>query len=329
MFLENLEPMNSSTSSFRSLAIKTMAWAIVLITILWIIRALVYQGIRSHEVGEYDKMNQLFVDTIHSNTLLLGSSRCESHLIPGIIDSITGLSSYNAGLGGADLPVNALTLRSILSRSNHIQQVVLSIDIHNMNGKNDVNSLYRFLPYLGDPSLYKGLSKLDGRVRYMKLFPFYSFPFTGDKMLYTSYRGYADRTTAFDLTYRDGFVPVPVVKNGGFMLDVSKPFYSNPTQKDQEALQEIIELCKQKNIVLVIIIAPLHKNTGDFFMNKNEMLRLLEDQLENSSFKILNYMDGPLSDSSQFFLDGNHLNTEGAMLFSAQLAHDLQPIFGK
>jgi hypothetical protein len=289
--------MNSSTSSFKrviGILMMMLSWILV----LWMLRIGIYHGIRKNTIGEYNKMNHLFVDTIYSNTIFLGSSRCESHIIPGIIDSITGLSSYNCGLGGADLPINAMTLQSILSRSNHVKHVVWSIDIHNMNGKNDVNSLSRFLPYLHDPAVYAGLKKLDRRTWYFKYVPFYSIPFMGDKLLYTSYRGYKNQPTAFDLSYEDGFVPVPAVKNGGFLLDVTKPFYAIPTTHDEEAMKEIIDICKSKNIQLTIILVPLHTTSGNNFTNKKQMIQWLERQIENTHIKYVNYMDTPICDSS-------------------------------
>ena len=104
---------------------------IVAILLVVLAREVVYIGIRNNKIGEYDKLNTIFLKENNFDLLFIGSSRTESHYNPGIFDSITGLSSYNIGLEAASSRMIKGELLAYLEHSEAPKYVVINIDFHN------------------------------------------------------------------------------------------------------------------------------------------------------------------------------------------------------
>lgn len=103
---------------------------------------------------------------------------------------------------------------------------------------------------------------------------------------------------------------------------------SNNQQLDKtnvDALQNIIELCKTKNITPVIITTPTTKYYTDYL--SKEFASLFYNDLQNTigtDVLYLNYLSDPrFNNSTNLFCDSDHLNQAGREKFSDVLFNDL------
>lgn len=72
---------------------KYFLYLLIAIAATYIVRELLYVGIRKNKIGEYDKLNTIFLKTSNFENIIIGSSRSESHFNPEIIKKETGLST--------------------------------------------------------------------------------------------------------------------------------------------------------------------------------------------------------------------------------------------
>lgn len=92
-----------------------IVFAFVLTVVLsWVAYEFTFSAIKEY-VPEVKANEQLFNNSERKyNIICLGSSRMKNGLDPVIIDSITGLKSYNAGVGGSSTLEAAMILKSYL-----------------------------------------------------------------------------------------------------------------------------------------------------------------------------------------------------------------------
>lgn len=94
----------------------------------------------------------------------------------------------------------------------------------------------------------------------------------------------------------------------------AKTFYS---QIEHQYLEKIIAYCKAKNLELILLSTPVYH--GDQYADVQFFEQVRQQHFLNVPY--LNYSDMELADS--VFADVNHLNADGARIFSTQLAYDL------
>ena len=90
----------------------------------WVIK----KGLRKSNVDFFGKMNAAGDTMKDVNIILVGSSRTLVHLNPEIIDSITGLNSYNYGLNAVTIRTCYNIIHYALKKQQHAKLVVLNID---------------------------------------------------------------------------------------------------------------------------------------------------------------------------------------------------------
>ena len=92
-----------------------------------------------------------------------------------------------------------------------------------------------------------------------------------------------------------------------------------------EYLKKIQKLLNENNINFITIQYPLTTEFVDKMKNTGTFNNKLYEKIINSSPKILNYQN-IYFDNKDFFSDSDHLNKEGAIVFSEKLQKDLSEI---
>ncbi|TND01789.1 MAG: Uncharacterized protein FD123_4165 [Bacteroidetes bacterium] len=298
--------------------------SLIALALLYALRELEYAGIRRSQQGEFAKLREMFLEPQHYDVLVVGSSRAEAHFNTAVIDSATGLCSYNAGLLGATSPFMKTALEAYLENSKAPQYVILNIDYHAPGDSPDtIHDFPRYFPYLANEKLYAGLCKHDKRFPYFRYLPFYSMPYCGTRFLNSAIRGYAGKTGVYDsLTYH-GYLPVIrkiIIDPDTFRFPVYRKM---PPEATMQGYAGIISLCKKNNIKVIIVLSPLYKQFSKWLTNEAEVVSFLHDFAAKQDVPLFNYSRSPLCDDKSLFADPAHLNREGSTRFSRIFAKDL------
>ena len=107
----------------------------------------------------------------------------------------------------------------------------------------------------------------------------------------------------------------------------AEDYSDNQIDKNINALHQIAELSEKANVKLVIISMPFHKSFRDLASPKQwsftyNVIDSVIKQYNNSMY--LNYYSTDFADNN--YLNATHLNIDGAELFSAMLAHDIDSL---
>lgn len=295
---------------------------VIILAYAW--RELTYIGIRQNKIGEYDKLNTIFLKKNNFSTVIIGSSRAETHVVPSIIDSVTGQNTFNMGMEGEFMPLVFGILKAYLVHSEIPKNIIINIDYHPYTGKVVVNRFPRFYPYLSNKALYESLTKAEPRYFWFKRNPFYSMSFFNDQYLYASVRGFAGIKSRFDRSFDKGYVAGTVEFQQIFDTIHYVPFYSLPEKDIFENFDSIINLCKQKKINLIPVVTPMYYKGTKAVVNQKELIEKFSGMIKKHDLPFLDYSTDAMCYDTIWFSDPYHLNKKGSEFFSRKFAKDLQ-----
>lgn len=305
---------------------RALIYALFALALTYVIRELLYIGIRKNKGGEFDKLNTAFVKTNDYDILIIGSSRAECQFYPPVIDSATGLRSYNIGMTGAVMPFIAASLEAYLENSAPPKYVILNLDLHSLGDATDtVYKFPRYFAYLDNRKLYEGLTACDSRFPAFRWTSLYSMPYFGTKYLSNSLHGWLGVPTKYDTEYISGFAPCkPDPRMGSADSIELIQTHAKPSQEIIDALENILKTCKKHNIRLILTVSPL------FYRQEEAALSYSSSKEQISGFATKNQLPwidlghDSIRFRSEYYGDPAHLNKQGAIIFTRRFCSELQ-----
>ena len=240
-----------------------------------------------------------------ADVLILGPSTANHHFDTRIIKDSLKMTCYNAGRDGQNVVYNAMVLDAFLTRCTP-KLVIMDVGSSTLSDK--------WMVALSDFNCYYGILKpvdeiLDSIAtpieRVKRLSNIYRYNKTWEWLL----NGKIDNEVA-DL---DGYRPMPVNADANFKaVRASEHFIINETCKHY--LDRIVQVCKEKNIRLVITSSPsMVIDEGNFLPDMNAYCR--EKGVEFFDWN----GDAIYTNHSELFYDMTHLNADGAKIFTKDL----------
>jgi hypothetical protein len=305
----------------RSLIFATIAFAL-----LYAVRAFEYAGIRKNAKGEFAKLRQTFLDTNDFDLVVIGSSRAEGEFYTPMIDSLTGLNSFNMGMTGSVMPFTRTTLEAYLVHSSTPKYVVLNLDLHSLSDNLDtIYNFPRYFAYLGNEKLYEGLKARDRRFFYFNYFPVYSMPYYTSRYFNSSLRGWLGKSGKYDADYVKGFAPHPKNTRLGDLDTMTIPVFNHqvPPLIWQE-LEKITQICREKNIQLILTVSPLFHRWEEKVVNYRQILGQFRDFAGKHQLVFIDLSHDPIRFRKELYADPAHLAKPGALLFTARFCEQFR-----
>jgi len=309
---------------------KIILYIVFIISLAYLVREILYIGLRSHKEGEFDKLNTIFEKHNEYNTLIIGSSRAESHFNPEVIDSIDQVNSYNIGLEGNTLPMALAVFEAYLVNSKTPKNVILNLDYYGVKENMDIiNNFPKYFAYLDNPKLYEKLKERDPDFLFYKWLPFYSLPYMQKKYLSISFRGFFKVTTPFDQSFIKGFVPIPKETAVDPDTLTYTPYQSLPKRLIYESLDSIIHIARSRQIKLFFVISPMFHKQVESTQNREAFVSTLKRIAQDKQIPFFDYSLDEITMKKELFCKPKHLNKKGADLFSYTFAKDLRQYLSK
>jgi hypothetical protein len=258
------------------------------------------------------------IDSTREAILIFGSSRAEYHFIPEKIRNVTGLSSYNCGIGGADLLVSKIQLNEALKRSKP-RFIIVEASPSSFFILNPEENRKILLPFYDkDTLIYNTLTENKTFEKIKFVSSIYPYNSTIASLLKGMIRENTDSL--------NGFKPATGLFDTSGITDMVNKTYSSPVLPEGSFtyLSQIVEICRKNNIRIVIVSAPVYQ------VNKNhdEMVNQLQIFCsENQGVSYRDYTKNELTyKKKHLFKDNTHLNYDGARIFSEMFANNLKEI---
>ena len=303
---------------------KIILYLLIVIAAGYAVREIIYCGLRENKEGIFDKYNTIFLKKNNYETVIIGSSRAESHFSCRMIDSVLHTDSYNIGIQGASLPFALDVFNAYLANSTFPENVIFNIDHHINTCDNDTVFMFpRYFPYLKNKTLYKALEKRDKRFSAFRYAPFYGLAYMGDNYFYSAMRGFFNKPGKYDLKYYKGYTSI---------MDVKwkyKPYYACDEDIMYNRIDSIAALCKMHHANLFLVISPIYYKASDLILNRSALIEKLKAKAASDNIMLMDYSNDQISKDSTLFADPYHLKEKGAELFTEELTEDLKKVWKK
>jgi hypothetical protein len=293
---------------------------------LFFANTLLSKGMRNFDRHDYQKLHEIFKGNNDYDVLFIGSSRVHTAINPKVIDSITGLSTYNAGLDGSGLPEFKMIFDAFVASHNTPKAIVLTLDLDSFDELYKFFNYNSYLEFLDNKIVEKTLSNNGFRTTPFKLFPFLRITQMDDIAKRNAILGLRDKEAA-EVT---GFQYKGYLSNGNDCihprLDTLYKMRHLEIQSQSVALlNSMIQSCREKKIQLLFTYSTEYNfRTQGYVDNAKEIFNFM-----NSIAKVNNldfYRDDSLNICFEKCLFANyaHLNNSGAFQYSVIMAKRLQ-----
>jgi len=281
-------------------------------------------GLRRSGVDFYGKMNAASKAANQTNLILVGSSRVLKHLDPAIIDSATGLNSYNYGLNSGTIKTWYNIINYALIFQKNVKAVVLNIDYNMFDIARDPYKDAYYYPFEKDAA---GILMNDsGTVRLVHNAKVFDISLYDDYAKYAAIDGWLRAGRIAQGAYK-GYYPNRQLNNFEDIADAGR------VKKDilvSEAgvklLTDCIELCKKNNVKLILVMAPYFNRyfPGKYFENFGTIVNNVKEIARQNNIPFFDYTGMGLANDQQYFYNVNHLNSSGAAVYSRAVADSIK-----
>jgi hypothetical protein len=286
--------------------------------------ALVF-GLKNYNTSARGVWNRVLRGEVNADILVCGSSRALVHYDPDVIDRIVGKTVYNIGQNGTLPDLQLSVLKTYLSHNRSPLCIVVNIDNSCFTTTKEVYDPQRYIPYLGEPDLYKTLVSIDSRFARMR-----SFPLVGvieHRLFLTALAGLLGVTAKED--HFLGYKPTDLHWTGEF--DKFKAKHPTGVAIEMEeckvpALAELIECGLRAKARVVLVYSPEYHGGQKLFRNRSEVLARVREIADLYGVEFWDFSDDPSCRDKSLFYNSQHLNRRGATLFSRIVAHRLNDL---
>ena len=285
----------------------------------WVIK----KGLQKSGVHFYDKMNAARDINNKTEIILAGSSRTLYQLNPKVIDSVTGLNSFNFGLNAASIKTSCNVIRYAIQHLSSSKLVVLNIDYSMFAVDKDPYKDPYYYPYENDTAAF--IMNNTGQMNTLHKLKLFDISLYDDYVKYAGIDGLLRPRRKQPGEYK-GFLPHYELHDFeapglDFLYKRNIPV----SEKGFELLKTIIDLCKQNNKQLVLVLAP-YANTyfpTKYIDNYYDIINNTDSIALQNNIPFFKYTNLPFANDNGYFYNTNHMNIRGADIYSKMLAIDI------
>lgn len=289
------------------------------------LNALIAAGVRHVSTSSLGAWNAAMQGRVNADILVSGSSRAAYHYDPRLIEEATGRSAFNFGRVGTQTDLQVAVLKAYLRHNRKPQLVVQNLDAFTFVTSRELLDPAMYVPYLDDSVLYESLKKFDPEVMKSRYVPLYGYVVPDMNLTWlTGLKALVGIDPKED--YFLGFSPRSRTWNDDFSsYKASNPhgvaFAIEPA--GVQALEELIELCQENGIQLVLVYSPEYEGMQKMTNNRLQIFARFRELSARYHVPFWDYSHWEFTDDTHYFYNSQHLNAAGAELFSSDIAHRL------
>lgn len=244
--------------------------------------------------------------------LIMGSSRADHQYVSSIFSDSLCMSTYNAGSEGMCIYYQYAILGSYVERRSFPKMVILDVqdlDVIKSLGMTFTleAALDRLAPHYGEYNVIDELFDLQGWKEKIK-------------MQSKTYRYNSKLVQTIKCNYIPSHEDRGYEAVAGNLPDDIK-FENTIYDNGEIELEKVnyfikfIELCKKNNIKLLVVYSPIYMNSATASM------KFIKKICEKRGVDFWDYSNDPYMIKHEYFRDTQHLNDNGAHVWSSYLSH--------
>lgn len=310
--------------------IRRIACFFSLLTVLMFgLDAMITSGLRQIKTSQYGASNRIMEGKVNAQIVVTGSSRAVSHYDPRIIETQTGRSAFNLGRNGSQTDMQVAVLKAYLEHNRKPDIVIQNLDAFTFVTTREVYAPAQYVPYLYDEELYRPLRQINPDTWKSRYVPLYGY--VVDDMNFSwilglkGFFGWSPREDFFL-----GFNP----RSKKWTEDFQRFKAENPDGVSWgiepaaiQLMDDLIRLCQQRGIQLIFVYSPEYAEMQKLTKNRTEVFDHFNELSARNHVPLWDYSDWRFAGDTDCFTNSQHLNAEGAAIFSEDLANRLKGYF--
>lgn len=257
-----------------------------------------------------------------ADIIVMGTSRALEHYDPYIIDSVTGLQSYNLGMGGYGINVELMKYRDYCYYNPQPKYLIYDVDqiLLKIDNAPHMHQSEQFLPLFYDSAIRRdllglGYSWTDATIPMARYWGYQTQSKRGLQEFlnlkhyceFPSYKGYIPDPDEWDLS----------------RLQFKDSIPSNVNEEAKELFLDFAQECQESGVQLIFVTSPVYFRYVEMSPDWNRYIAWFDSISKANNIPYLNYMDHPICLDSLLFNAGVHLTPEGTKVWSEILSNDL------
>jgi hypothetical protein len=311
--------------------VRIVAFVVLLGALGWGLDRMLTASMLHLSTGEFGVWNRIVQGSINADVVISGSSRALTHYDPRVLQPLLGRSVFNIGLNGSQTDMQLARLQTYLLHNRKPSLVIHNLDTFSLQVTHgEVYDPSQYVPYLDQAPLYEALARVDSDVWRWRQLPLYGYA-TQDMRL-NWVRGLLDWIappredthvagfTPRDWAWRDDFERFRARHPQGVHIDVEP--------RGEQQLEALARVCREEGIRLVLAFSPEYAQMQAITTNRLDIVRRFEALAQRNGALFLDFSDSALVADRRYFYNSQHLNAQGAALFSRELAQRLDAAVG-
>jgi hypothetical protein len=254
----------------------------------------------------------IYTDT--SDVIIYGSSGAKVGFIPSVIDSITGLTVYNAGRNGIDILYNYAILKMMIE-SHKPEYIILNLTPGALSSKVDHSRLYALLPYYRKNPNIRKIADLRSNSERIKngsrIYPYNS-------MILNLIRNYFHNRNVNNPNKLRGFQPHYTALDTINVKEIVIPNIDFDIHR-VTALDCFLRLCVENKIQPIVTFTPWY----DVNISHDTTVQFVRSTAKKYKVPVYDFIKHPdfMRNFELFKDEQGHLNIYGAKLFSIEVGY--------
>ena len=257
-----------------------------------------------------------------SEIVIMGTSRALEHYDPAVIDSVTGLQSYNLGMGGYGINVQLMKYRYYCRYNPQPKYIIYDVDYVPLviNHAPHMHQSEQFLPLFYDGAIRRdlisvGYSWIDA---YIPMARYWGYQTQSKRGIfeclnlkhycdYLSYKGHTPDPDPWDATrlhFKDSIIP-------------------HVDEDAQTMFVNFVQDCHASGVQLIFVTSPVYYRYVEMSPDRNRYVAWFDSIAQANEIPYLSYTDYPICRDSILFNAGVHLTPQGTKVWSEILSNDL------
>jgi hypothetical protein len=305
---------------------KLACFACLVLLLAILFDALITSGLRRINTSSFGVWNRIVDGTINAEIVISGSSRALTHYDPRIIEERTGLTAFNIGLNGSQTDMQLARLKTYLRHNRKPSLLIFNLDLFSFQTTHDgVYDPGQYVPYLEEPPIYAALASINPdawKARFLPLYGYATWDLRFNWILgVMGFFGWNPRGGYFL-----GFNP----RHSAWTEDFERFKAKNPNgvrfaiePDGVKQMEEMLRLCKDQGIKVLLVYSPEYREMQKLTTNRAQIFERFGELTYRFGAPVWDYSSSPISARRENFYNSQHLNAEGAMTFSKDLAEKL------
>jgi hypothetical protein len=292
---------------------------IAVVLAFFVFGSIASKGHRKFYAPFYDKLDTIFKGSANYDVLLMGNSKVQFGMHPGVIDSVGKCNSYNIGYAAAGFCTMRMLLQGYLQHHPAPKTIVLCAQESMFYSSNDFSNQTLFYHYLSHREVQEYCKKMNLPYLLPKALPNTNFLYMDDYNRGNIITGWLNKSSFVnDHMYSYKGYTVDKSSTAGSMFNPFPAFKNTAIDSFANAeFAAIVALAQSNNIKLILIWPPNanKKNTTEIAKQNPILFTMLNRICTKNNYPLIRYDTSSIIPQSMFIDDG-HLNYAGSLMYS-------------